>query len=433
MPAATGMPSLQTPGAGAVVPRPRFVYQRDDAFADVQARAAEAFFASVDPRELPTHYPPSPEDRQRFEGSARDAAGRAGAGNEVAEHLLSEIVGLGPLEGLLDDPGVEEIYVNSSEQILYKQEGRVVTAPRAYSHPDFLFLAAQRLLAGRLEEPDALPVEEVRFADGTRVTITMPPLAPNGPALVVRKARSQVRTLEDLVNAGSLSQGMADVLTQAVEAGRNVLVAGPRDGGRLELLNALAAKIPDGSRVAVVEDAPGVQINLHSAVRLETSTAAGAHYDLRYLVGAAMRMQPDRIVLNALSGAEAYDWVTAAAAGTLGSMAVAHGVNALDALDSVTTLAQLGAPGLSASGLRQQVARAVHLVAITHRDAQGTLRVQQIAELQGVDLEHYRVHDIFYFRAEGTGGQFTPTGYVPMFYEALRSAGMSVDNSIFNP
>jgi pilus assembly protein CpaF len=429
MSAPMSAPPLRTPGVGAVVPRPRFVQQRDAAFAQAQARAAEAFFAAVDPRELPAHYPPSPEDRQPFEGAARDAAGRAGAGADLANHLLNEAVGLGPLDALLDDPSVEEIYVNSFDQVLYKQEGRVVCAPRAYSHPDFLYLAAQRLLAGRMEEPDAQPLEEVRFSDGTRVTLIMPPLAPRGPALIVRKHRAQAPSLQELTQAGALSPAMAQLLTLAVESGRNLLIAGPRQSGRLELMGALGALIPEGARVVTVEDAPGLQLPQSSAVRLESNAA----YDLRYLVKAALRLQPDRILLNALSGPEAYDWITAAAAGSFGSMALGHGLNAQDALGALTTLAQLGAPGLSSAGLREQVARAVHLVVVAQRDAQGLLRVQQITEVQGVDFDDYRLNDIFTFRPEPSGGGHAPTGYVPMFCEALRAAGIAVDNHLFQP
>jgi pilus assembly protein CpaF len=428
------MPSLVSPGAGGVVPRPRYIHQRDEAFAALQAQAAEAFFASYDPRELPTSYPFSPEDRAQFEGLARDLAMRVGGGPDLADHLLAELVGLGPLEALIDDPTIEEIYANSADQLLYKQEGRVVSAHRAYSHPEFLYLAAQRLLSGRMEEGEPSPVEEVRFADGTRVTLLMPPLAPRGPALLIRKARAAARRLDEMVSAQVLSASMAQLLKQAVEAGRSILIAGPRHSGRVELMSALGALIPEGTRVVLVEDSPGVQLSLSSAVRLETSASPRAQgHDLRYLVRAAMRLQPERVLLNALSGPEAYEWVSAAACGAFGSMAVGHGLSALDALGSLSALCQLAAPELSPSALREQVARAAHLVVVTHRDpSTGAPRVQQIAEVQGVDFHHFRLNDVFYHRAEG-GGAFVATGYIPMFYEALRSAGMSVDTSIFNP
>ncbi len=420
------MPSLYTPGAGIVTTKPEFVQQRDEGFAQSQADAAGRFFATVDPSTLPAHYPPSPEDRAQWEGAASDAA----QGNsEVADHLLSEIVGLGPLENLLDDQNVEEIYVNSFDQILTKQGNRVSTAARAYSHPDFLFLAAQRLLGARLEDPNSQPAEEVRFSDGTRVHILMPPLAPRGPVLTVRKSRGAARSLDDLATAGVMSTGMAEMLRQAVDAGRTILIAGASAAARDELLGSLGAGIADGTRIVLVENSGSVHLPQHSVVNLDVASAG--QYDTRYLLRAALRMAPERILVNTLQGGEAYEWVAAAAAGTSGSLATVNGSSSKDAIGRLQSLAQLGAFDASPRGLREQIARAVHLVVVVHHDGNGQARVQQISEVQGMDMDAFRINDVFYWRAETGGGNFVATGYVPVFYEALRAAGQAVDTSIF--
>lgn len=420
------MPSVYTPGAGVVTTKPEFTHQKDEGFATSQADAAGRFFSSVDVSTLPAHYPPSPEDRAQWQGAANDAAG----GNaELAEHLLSEIVGLGPLENLLDDQNVEEIYVNSFDQILTKRGNQVATAARAYSHPDFLFLAAQRLLGARLEDPASEPAEEVRFSDGTRVHILMPPLAPRGPVLTVRKSRGASRSLDELASAGVMSTGMAEMLRQAVDAGRTIVVAGASASARDELLGALAAGIADGTRIVLVENSGSANLPQHSVVQLDVASAG--QYDTRYLLRAAVRMAPERIIVNTLQGGEAYDWVTAAAAGTSGSLATMHGTSSRDAIGRLQSLAQLGAYDASPRGLREQIARAVHVVAVVHQDGSGQARVQQVSEVQGVDMDAFRINDVFYWRAEGAGGNFVATGYVPMFYEALRAAGVSVDTSIF--
>ena len=425
-------PALFTPGAVAIPSPPRLVSRFDESFYGQQTQAADQFFATVDPRDLPTLYPPSEEDRQRFEQIVRDITTRVGAGPDVAEHLLSEAIGLGPLEVLLDDENIEEIYVNSHDQLLYKQSGQIVVAQRTYSHPDFLFLTAQRLLGGRADEPGAEPVDEVRFSDGTRVHIVMPPLAPRGPVLTVRKAPRSYRSLSDLVNAGALSHGMADFLTKAVEAGRSIVVGGPTGSGRTEMLNALGELIPNGTRIVVIEDDGGLKLPQETLVSLEAGPGGDARFDLRYLMRSALRMRPDRILVNALSGPEVYDWVTAAAGGTYGSMAACHATSAHDLLGRLESLALLGAHDLSPRGLREQIARAVHLAVITHRGADGQMRVQQIAEVQGIDLDAFRVGDVFVYHPDGSGaGTHKPTGYVPVFYEALKNAGSSVDTGIF--
>lgn len=429
--AAPGL-ALYTPGAVTVPPKPEFVSQRDESFAELQGRAAELFFSSIDPQTLPMYYPARPEDRGVFEQVVNDIAAQLGGGQPLADHLMAEATGLGPLESLLDDQSIEEIYVNTFNQILYRQEGRVVSAPRAYSHPEFLYLAAQRLLSARAEESAGDLADEVRFSDGTRVHILMPPLAPRGPVLTVRKARHSVRTLEDLVQSGTLDEKMAEMLRQAVEAGRSVLVAGPTEGARAQVLGALAALIPEGTRMMVLEQVSGLRLPQQSAVYMEESAGGHQRYDMRAMMRASMRMSPERVVVNALSGAEAYDWVSAAAGGTIGSMAACAGVHTRDALARLQTLCQLGAPDLSHRALREQIARAAHVVVVVHQGQGGSPHIHQISEVQGIDLDNFRVQDVFYHKADASGGQFVATGYVPMFYEALRSAGLNADTRIFN-
>lgn len=429
--AAPGL-ALYTPGAVTVPPKPEFVSQRDEAFTDLQGRAAELFFSSIDPQTLPMYYPARPEDRGVFEQVVNDIAAQFGGGQALADHLMAEATGLGPLESLLDDQSIEEIYVNTFNQILYRQEGRVVSASRAYSHPEFLYLAAQRLLSARAEESAGDLADEVRFSDGTRVHILMPPLAPRGPVLTVRKARHSAHTLDDLVQSGTLDEKMAEMLRQAVEAGRSVLVAGPTEGARAQVLGALAALIPEGTRMMVLEQVSGLRLPQQSAVYMEESAGGHQRYDMRAMMRASMRMSPERVVVNALSGAEAYDWVSAAAGGTIGSMAACAGVHTRDALARLQTLCQLGAPDLSHRALREQIARAAHVVVVVHQGQGGSPHIHQISEVQGIDLDNFRVQDVFYHKADASGGQFVATGYVPMFYEALRSAGLNADTRIFN-
>jgi len=143
-------------------------------------------------------------------------------------------------------------------------------------------------------------------------------------------------------------------------------------------------------------------------------------------------MRPERIVLDCLCGPEANDWVSAAAAGTFGSMATSAGVSTDDVLGRLQSLCQMGGEDMSPRGLREQIARATHLVVIVHQIADGSHRVQQISEVQGVDLDRFRYKDVFYFRPEGAAGDFVATGYVPAFYETLRSAGINADTRIFD-
>jgi pilus assembly protein CpaF len=276
------------------------------------------------------------------------------------------------------------------------------------------------------------PIEEIRFSDGTKVHIVMPPLAPQGPILTVRKPAPGFAQLNDLVGSGMMTAAMADLLGHAVDAGRNILVAGASEAARTTLLGALGARIPEGVRTVLLENSGAMNLPQSSVVRLEAGSGQRTSFDMGYLCRAAVKMAPERIILNAISGGEAYEWATLAAGATFGSMAAITGVHAKDALERLEALAQLGGSQGSARAMRSQIARAVHLVAVVHRGPDGKERIHQISEVQGVDFDAYRVSDIFYARTENGQTSFVTTGYVPSFYELLRSSGVNVDTGIFH-
>ena len=343
----------------------------------------------------------------------------------MTQVLTSECVGLGPIEGYLDDPTIRDIYVNRYDRVLIRRDGKLIAARRAFSHPSLLLVAGYRLLGPREVEVMA---DEIRFSDGTKAHVVMPPIAVDGPVITIRKPAIEHPSLEELTSRGVMSQGMEEFLERAILGGRSVIVAGPASAGKSTLLSALLQELPNGIRAISIEDNANLALPT-GGVRLEANPATG--YDSRYLVRTALAMHPQRIVMDEVRGPEAYDWVTSAAAGTEGSLATMHGTSATDALGRLESLCVLGSRDVSPRGLREQIARAVNLVVVVNRRREGGFRIQQISEVQGVDLDAFRVNDIFYFRAEGASGGFHPTGYVPMFYEDLRHAGVDVDFGIF--
>ncbi len=388
---------------------------------------ARILFESISSDDLALDYPPQPADRSVAETSVRKAVSTVNpqANREALQELItSELVGLGVLEKYLDDPAISEIYVNRYDRILVRRDGRLSVAARAFSHPDFLTLAAQRLLGTR---EMLVGADEVRFSDGTRVHIVMPPVSTNGPILTVRKPATRHATLDDLVDQGALSSGMAQFLSGAIEAGRSILIAGPTSSGKTTMLGALARAISPASRVIAIEETSNLKLPQESAVQLEAS----ASYDMRFLVRQAIAMHPQRIVLDECRGPEAYDWITAAASGTEGSIMTLHGTTAIDALGRLETLAMLGNTDSNPRGLREQIARAVDLIVVLNRAPDGGFLVHKISELQGIDLDAFRLSDVYYYRVEGTEGSFHPTGYIPLFFEDLRHLGVPVDFGIF--
>lgn len=347
--------------------------------------------------------------------------------SKLTDLLTSEFNGLGALGPLLETEEVRDIYINSHDQVLVRQDGKLVQTAHAFSNTEVLELIGKRLLTEH-GTPDEL-VSELRLDHGARLHIVMPPIAAQGPLITVRKPPSSHPTIADLVEQDILSPSMADFLIHAIDAGRSIAIAGPSSSGKTTLLSALAQLIHEGIRIVAVEDFGHICLTQGSAVRLETNTTLG--FDKQFLLRQALSMHPQRILLDECRGAEAYDWVTSVASGTEGSLLTIHGVNAGDALGRLESLCLLGAGDQSPRGIREQIARAINIIITVNRTSDGSVRIQQIAEVQGVDLDAFRINDIFYFKTAGTLGSFHPTGYIPMFYEDLRQIDPDVDFGVF--
>jgi pilus assembly protein CpaF len=394
-----------------------------------QLDVMRALLDRISLQDLPRSYPPRAEDRAHFESLVQVAIDEVRPEVDVdtlRALLVSECVGLGPIDRYLDDPDIEDIYVNKYDQILLERKGKLVQGRFVFSTPDLLTIVAHRLLG---EDAEVVGADEVRFRDGTRVHVVMPPVAPQGPIITVRKPAAELPSLTDLIARNVLSPGMADFLMRAQDAGRSILIAGPTGAGKTSLLSALASLIPDGVRVLSIEDYLRLDLPQSSAVRLEANPSAG--FDKRFLLRQAVQMRPQRIILDECRGAEASEWVSAVATGTEGGMLTLHGTSAADALGRLESMCLSSSPEVSARALREQIARAVHIVVVVHRTPRHGFRVQQICEVQGVDLDAFRLADVFYFRADGLSGSFSATGYIPVFYEDLRQAGVQVDFDIF--
>ncbi len=433
----TGPPPVQAPprsgGSGHAIQgpvvAPKVVSEFDATLYRAQLDVARVIADSTPVSGIPSYYPLSPEDVQRYEGVVRSAIDRINPSvdrDELGRVLLAECVGLGALDEYIEDERVRDIYVNRFDQVMIRRDDGLFQARHAFSSREMLELTARRLLG---DDADVLGADEIRFGDGTRVHVVMPPLAVHGPVITARKPPRNHPSLTDLISDGVLSPGMGDFLMRALDAGRSIVVAGPTSSGKSTLLSSLGALIPEGMRVVSIEDYSHVALPQSSAVRLEASPSAG--FDKRFLIRNALSMHPQRILLDECRGAETYDWVTSVASGTEGSMATIHGTSASDALGRMESLCLLGAIDLGPRGLREQIARAVNIVVVVNRTGEGKAKVHQITEVQGVDLDSFRLNDVFYHRVEAGSGEFHPTGYIPMFYEDLRNAGVNVDFDIF--
>jgi pilus assembly protein CpaF len=315
------------------------------------------------------------------EAALLDADAREALVARVAERSF----GLGPLEPLLRDPGVEEVMVNGTEPVWIERAGRLERTAVRFASATELRDAIERILAplGRRVD-EAEPLCDARLPDGSRVNVVIPPLAPDGPILTVRRFRASGLSADDLVAHGTWDVPLRDVLACAVRARCNVLVSGGTGSGKTTTLNALSSFVPVGERIVTVEDTLELRLQQPHVVRLEArppSVEGLGEVTIRRLVRNALRMRPDRIVVGEVRGGEALDMLAAMTTGHDGSLSTVHAGSPEEALRRLETLALMAGVGLPHAAIREQVADAIDLVVQQARVPDGSRRVVAVAEV----------------------------------------------------
>jgi pilus assembly protein CpaF len=321
----------------------------------------------------------------------RDAVDReAGLLDEAARaHLVALVAersfGLGPLEPLLRDPGVDEVMVNGAGTVWVERAGRIEPTDVAFADERELRHAIERILAplGRRVD-EAEPLCDARLPDGSRVNVVIPPLSLDGPVLTIRRFRRRGLTPDELVATGSWTAPLRDVLARAVTARLNVLVSGGTGSGKTTTLNALSSFIPAGERVVTIEDAAELRLQQPHVVRLEARPPGAegrGEVTIRGLVRNALRMRPDRIVVGEVRGGEALDMLSAMTTGHDGSLSTVHAGSAEEALRRVETLALMADVALPHAAVREQLADAIDLVVHQARLPDGSRRVVGLSEV----------------------------------------------------
>jgi pilus assembly protein CpaF len=304
---------------------------------------------------------------------------------QLADLVLRETVGLGPLEELLADPSVEEVMVNGHERVYVERAGRIEPAPVVFASEREVREAIERILAPTGRRVDELtPMTDARLADGSRVNVVVPPLAVDGPVISIRRFGPERPGPAELVASGSVTTEAAELLETAVRDRRTILVSGGTGSGKTTLLNALSAWIDPAERVITIEDAAELQLRQPHVVRLESRPASvegRGEVTIRDLLRNALRMRPDRVVIGEVRGAEALDLLTALNTGHEGALSTLHANSPADALRRLETLVLMADVGLPHAAIREQVARGIDLIAHLRRDPDGARRLVAIAEV----------------------------------------------------
>ncbi len=323
----------------------------------------------------------------------------------LARDARDELMGYGPIQGLVDDVEVDDIVVNGPNRVFVERQGVLSVAPVRFVNDGHVIRVIQRILSpiGRRVD-ESTPMVDARLPDGSRVNAIIPPIALDGPCLSIRKFRKHALRAEDLVRGGSLSQAELDYLRDRVVRRANLIVIGGTGSGKTTFLNLLSQWIPRAERVITVEDAAELRLEHDHVVRLETrppNLEGQRAVTARDLVRNALRMRPDRIILGEIRGDEVLDMLQAMNTGHDGSMTTLHANTPRDSIHRLELLA--GFAGFTGNDVtfRGQVAAAIHLIVHVARLASGERRLMSIAEIQGQDEHGMKMREVFRYDEAG--------------------------------
>ena len=356
------------------------------------------------------------------------------------EQIAAEILGLGPLQTLLEDDTITEIMVNGPKNIYIERKGKIHRVPITFESNDHVMRIIDRIVAPlgrRIDESS--PYVDARLQDGSRVNAVIPPISLVGPVLTIRKFSRNPISVEQLIQFGSVTQESVQFLKACVEARLNVLISGGTGSGKTTLLNVMSSFIPSDERILTIENAAELQLRQEHVVTLESrppNIEGRGEITIRDLVINALRMRPERIIVGECRGGETLDMLQAMNTGHDGSMTTAHANSPRDAVSRVETMCLMAGMDLPIRAIREQISSAVDLICQQERMRDGTRKVTSITEISGMEGDVITMTDIFVFEQSGVEngqvvGRLRPTGLRPKFMDKIEAAGIHLPPSIF--
>lgn len=355
----------------------------------------------------------------------------------LAAELTDDMVGLGPLEPFLEDDSVTDVLVNGPLDVYVERRGKLEKTSARFRDAQHLVGVAQRIAAAigrRIDE--ASPMVDARLADGSRVNIVLPPLVLNGGTISIRKFPQHPLTLDTMVRQENLSPEIAQLLEIAARSRLNILISGGTGSGKTTLLNAVSQHIDTTERIITIEDAVELRLQQPHVVQMETrppNIEGAGHIPQRELVRNALRMRPDRIIVGEVRGPEAFDMLQAMNTGHDGSMTTVHANSPRDALYRVENMVMMANLSLPLRAIRMQVASAINLIVHIERMRDGVRRIQNIAEIAGMEGDIITARELFNFRYHGEKrdgtieGVFESTRMRPDFLARAERYGLDRD------
>lgn len=337
----------------------------------------------------------------------------------------------GPITPYLASGDVSEVMVNGINRIFVEQAGKITQVDRRFPTEAELLRVVRQLLAlaGKTMSPQT-PMIDCRLSDGSRMTVTTPPVTAQ-TCFTIRRPTYRTQDIGELVTRGTLSPSMGELLRIAVQMRLNILISGGTSCGKTTLLNALATCIPKHNRIVTIEDTFEISLQHPNWIALETvfqGRGEGKVIDMRALVAHALHMRPDRILLGEVRGGEALDVLQAMNSGHDGSLATIHASSPMDVISRLETLVLMAGYEIPLAAIRQQISRAIHLIVQMRRSVDGNRQIIALSEVAGMDDDgRVNIQDIIVY-GRNTAGQvgFFPTGYTPLFLQQAQASGIPV-------
>jgi pilus assembly protein CpaF len=359
----------------------------------------------------------------------------------LAQEILDEIFGLGPLEPLMKDPELSDILVNTFEEVWVERDGKLFKTDIRFQNERHLLQVIDRIVSavGRRID-DSSPMVDARLPDNSRVNAIIRPLAVDGPHVSIRRFKLDVLSGQDLLKKDTLTEPILEVLTGAVKARLNILISGGTGAGKTTLLNVLSGHIPVDERIVTIEDSAELQLKQPHVVRLESrppNVEGRGEVTVRSLVINSLRMRPDRIIVGEVRGPEAVDMLQAMNTGHDGSLTTLHANTPRDALNRLGTMVSMANLSIPDRAVRQQIVGGIEIVIQLSRLPDGTRKIVSVSEITGMEGDVITMQDLFVFEREGMGedgkvlGRFKPTGVRPKFTDRLKERGVEFDGATF--
>ncbi len=358
------------------------------------------------------------------------------------QDVLDEVTGFGPIESLLQQEDISEVMVNGPYQVYVERKGKVTLSDVRFLDDDHVLRVIDRIIKPLGRKVDrSWPMVDARLPDGSRVNAIIPPCAIDGPSITIRKFSKKKLSIEDLIRFGSLTEQMAEFLRACVVSRLNIVVSGGTGSGKTTLLNVLSSFIPEDERIVTVEDAAELQLMQPHVVRLETKPVdpldpESRPVQIRDLVINTLRMRPERIIVGECRGGEALDMLQAMNTGHDGSLTTIHANTPRDTISRLETLVLMAGMDLPLSVVRRQIVSAIDLIVQQSRLRDGSRKIINITEIQGIEGETVILQDIFKFEEQGEEngkivGRHKPTGVRPNFMPRLIAHGFNLPASVF--